>query len=118
MAFVGSRSRQSASVGPRGNSIHLPLAAIVGGNSRRRNVVPQAGTELAYYCLRNVYVTSHTYTLHQQSRCTCIGADRRSESASRLASCGAATVICVNSFMILATTFSRGFVFLLGLCVK
>lgn len=34
-----------------------------------------AHTELAYYCLRNVYVTSHIYTLyvHRQSRCTCIG---------------------------------------------
>lgn len=64
---------KGAFIGPRGNSIHLPL---VGGNSRRRNVVPQTGTELAYYCLHNVYVTSHTYTW---SRCTCIGTDRQSE---------------------------------------
>lgn len=74
--LLSVRSCQSASIGPRGNSIHLPL---VGGNSQRRNVVPQPGTELAYYCLHNVYVTSHTYTLHQQSRYTCVGTDRQNE---------------------------------------
>lgn len=117
MAFVGSLASKRA--GPRpGNSIHLPL---VGGNSnsRRRNVVPQAGTELAYYCLRNVYVTSHTHTLHQYRRAHAAHAARQSESASRLVTCEAATIVCFNSFAILTLMciFQRIFIFPLELCV-
>lgn len=66
MAFVGfARASKRARRTERGNSIHLPL---VGSNSQCRNVVPPVGTELAYYCLRNVYVTPDTY-VYAYARC-------------------------------------------------
>lgn len=74
--LLSARSRQSAFVGPRGNSIHLSLAATVGFET-----LFHGPTELAYYCLRNVYVTSYIHVHAAAAAAATVAAARSNSSA-------------------------------------